>query len=88
MRYRSVVTRLLAVLGLIVGTTLLALPSDAQIRRTQHHHPHLHLALKELKESRHELKEARHDFGGHREKALKAVDHAIREIEEALHHAK
>src|SRR5271155_295748 len=62
MRNRSVVMHLLAVLGLIVGITLLALPSEAQTRRTQHHHPHLHTALKELKEARHELKEARHDL--------------------------
>jgi hypothetical protein len=79
---------LLAVVGLVLGITLLALPGEAQPRRLQHHHPHLTAALHELKEARHELKEARHDFGGHREKALKAVDHAIHELEAALHYAK
>ena len=48
------------------------------------HHPAMHHALHELKEARHELKEAAHDFGGHREKALKAVDAAIVQIEKAL----
>jgi hypothetical protein len=47
-------------------------------------HPHMHHALHELKEARVELKEAAHDFGGHREKALKAVDAAIVQIEIAL----
>jgi hypothetical protein len=47
-------------------------------------HPHMHHALHELKEVRVELKEAAHDFGGHREKALKATDAAIKQIELAL----
>ena len=47
-------------------------------------HPHMHHALHELKQSREELKEAAHNFGGHREKALKAVDAAIHQIEVAL----
>ena len=48
--------------------------------------PHLHRAVHDLHGAHKELKEAKHDFGGHREKALKAVDHAIHEIEAALHH--
>ena len=47
-------------------------------------HPHMHHALHELKETRTELKEAKHDFGGHREKALLAVDAAIKQIKIAL----
>ncbi len=47
-------------------------------------HPYMHHALYELAESRKELKEAAHDFGGHREKALKAVDEAISQMEKAL----
>ena len=47
-------------------------------------HPHMHCSLHELKEARVELKEAKHDFGGHREKALLAVDAAIKQIEVAL----
>jgi hypothetical protein len=48
------------------------------------HHPHLHHALRELREVRTELKESPHDFGGHREKALKATDAAIAQIDKAL----
>jgi hypothetical protein len=48
------------------------------------HHPHIHRALEELRESRHELKEANHDFGGHRKEALEAVDVAIKQLELAL----
>jgi hypothetical protein len=47
-------------------------------------HPHMHHALYELAETRKELKEAAHDFGGHREKALKAVDEAVTQMEKAL----
>ena len=49
---------------------------------TKYHH--LHHALHELREARTELKEAKHDFGGHREKALVAVQAAIQQIDEAL----
>jgi hypothetical protein len=47
-------------------------------------HPHIHIALYELRETRTELLEAKHDFGGHREKALKDVDAAIVQCEKAL----
>ena len=47
------------------------------------HHPHIHAALKELRDARSELKEADHDFGGHRAEALKAVDEAITQLEVA-----
>ncbi len=47
-------------------------------------HPHIHSALRELREARTELKEADHDFNGHRAEALKAVDFAIEQLEKAL----
>jgi hypothetical protein len=47
-------------------------------------HPAMHHALFELQEAKTELKEAAHDFGGHREKALSAVNAAIKQIEVAL----
>jgi hypothetical protein len=47
-------------------------------------HPHIHAALKELKEARKELKEADHDFGGHRVEAIEAIDKAIVQLEKAL----
>ena len=47
-------------------------------------HPHIHATLRELHEAARELKEAAHDFGGHREEALKATDHAIEQLKKAL----
>jgi hypothetical protein len=47
-------------------------------------HPRLHVALYELRHARTELKEAKHDFGGHRVKAIEALDVAINQIEKAL----
>jgi hypothetical protein len=44
----------------------------------------MHHALFEMAKARVELKEAAHDFGGHREKALKAIDEAIPHMEKAL----
>jgi hypothetical protein len=51
-------------------------------------YPHMHKALQELRQTRTELKEAAHDYGGHREKALRATDRAIEQIELALRFAK
>ena len=47
-------------------------------------HPHMHHALHEMREAHKELKETKHEFGGHREKALKDLDEAIRQTEKAL----
>lgn len=47
-------------------------------------HPHIRDAIKELREAKRELKEGDKIFGGHREKALKAVDEAIEQLERAL----
>jgi hypothetical protein len=47
-------------------------------------HPRLHMALYELRQARIELKQARHDFGGHRKKALEALDVAISQVDKAL----
>src|SRR5438876_4729126 len=45
-------------------------------------HPHLRHALVALREARTEMKEASHNFGGHREKAILALDAAIRQVED------
>jgi len=39
-------------------------------------HQHVRAALHELREARNELRNARGDFGGHRDKALRAIDDA------------
>ncbi len=53
-------------------------------RAAAEEHPRLHTALYELRQARTELKEAKHDFGGHRAKALEALDTAINQIDKAL----
>ena len=47
-------------------------------------HPHLHHALREMREARVELKEAAHDFGGHRVEAIGAIDRALEQLEVCL----
>jgi hypothetical protein len=54
--------------------------ADAQAARRWH----MHIALDELKEAHKELKTAPHNFGGHREKALLAIDEAIIQLEKAI----
>jgi hypothetical protein len=56
--------------------------ADGQDKKERH--PHMRAAIIELKEARRELKEADHDFGGHRVKALEAIDVAVEQMEKAL----
>ena len=67
-----------------VAGTVGALAMINGIASAKEHHPHIHKAIEELREAKKELKEADHDFGGHREKALKACDEAIEQLEKAL----
>ena len=67
----------LASLLTIVSFAFFAKSAAAQ----EHPHHHLHHALWELRDARKELKEAKHDFGGHREKAIVAIDDAIKNLD-------
>ena len=71
--------------GAVALCGLASLPAGAQ--QPIHPHYHLHHALWELRDARKELKEAAHDFGGHRVKALAAVDAAIKQLDIALKNA-
>jgi hypothetical protein len=71
-----------------VGDKYTAKAPDKDVYKKYEHHPHIQHALHELGEARKELKDAKHDFGGHREKTLKDVDHAITQLEAALKFAK
>jgi hypothetical protein len=76
--------RALVVIAFCGGLALIAGPGAASAPEPPQHHPsHVHAALHELKEARHELKESHpgNDFGGHKENALKAIDHAIHQLE-------
>jgi L-lactate utilization protein LutB len=74
LRYRYVV---------MIGAALATLNLTA-LRGLAEEHPRLHAALYELRHARTELKEAKHDFGGHRAKALEALNAAITQIDQAL----
>ncbi|HEV3440879.1 MAG TPA: hypothetical protein VG122_26225 [Gemmata sp.] len=70
------------------GDKYVARVVEAEVYKKYEFHPHLHHALHELREAHHELKEAKHDFGGHREKTIEKVDHAIKQLELALKYAR
>jgi L-lactate utilization protein LutB len=74
-------TRSLLVTTAFAGLALMGLGAS---RAAAEEHPRLHAALYEMRQARTELKDARHDFGGHRAKALEALDEAISQIEKAL----
>jgi hypothetical protein len=73
-------SRLLLVSGAVVALCLAAPPGST----AQEKHPHLHHAIYEMREAERELREAKHDFGGHRAKALKALEAAVHQTEKAL----
>jgi hypothetical protein len=66
----------------VVGVVALSLAMAPSVRAAEY--PRMVAALGELKEARKELKEADHDFGGHRVKAIEAVDGAIEQMDKAL----
>jgi hypothetical protein len=50
------------------------------------HRSHIHHALHELREARGELERSRFDFGGHKLKAIKDINAAIRQLEIIVRH--
>ena len=74
-------TRALFASAVLTG---LALLGPGAPRASAEEHARLHAALYELRHARTELKEASHDFGGHRAKALEALDEAIAQVDKAL----
>ena len=74
-------------LSLTLAFSSLVLFGFSAAAQEPHPHHHLHHALWELRDARKELKEAKHDFGGHREKALLAINDAIKHLDLALKNA-
>ena len=60
--------------------------ADKDTYKTYKHHPHIHHAIHELKLAEKDLKESKHDYKGHREKAQKDIEYAIKELTLALEH--
>jgi hypothetical protein len=78
---------IVAGLGLgLSGDAFTAATANAQAKPEKH--PHIHAAIRELKEARKDLKEADHDFGGHRVQAIEDIDKAIVQLEKCLKHDK
>ena len=67
---------------LILGSIWTVGPASAQPMPEKH--PQIHKAEKLLREAKHHLEDAAHDFGGHRVKAIEAIDHALEELRLAL----
>ena len=61
-------------------------PAAVAVEKPMHreHHPELHKAIRKLKGAKMDLEKAAHDFGGHKAKAIGAIDQAIVELQAAL----
>ena len=46
--------------------------------------PYMQAALESLRQAKEHLQQAEHDKGGHRDKAIKSVDDAIKHVEEGM----
>ena len=69
------------------ATPAVAAPEAVKPVRHEHRsekHPELHKAIHKLKEAKQDLEKAAHDYGGHKAKAIEAIDHAIEELNAAL----
>jgi hypothetical protein len=75
---------LLLVAGFVGGSLMEPAPVQANMADR---HPHIRAAIRELRDARKEIDEGAKIFGGHRVKALKAVDDAIEQLQKAVDYA-
>ena len=66
-----------------VATTAVATPVAV---KPAHHdrHPEIHKAMRKLKEAKEDLDKAARDFGGHKVKAIAAINQALAELHAGL----
>jgi hypothetical protein len=88
---RSRIPTVLLGLGLTLATAGVlaynAAPTRAEAdENRKERHPHIHHVLHELRAARNELEKSSCDLGGHRAEAVKAIDHAVKQLETALEH--
>ena len=69
-----------------ITAAVLARPGATEAAAVKY--PRIRAAIRELRDARKELDEGAKVFGGHRVKALKAVDEAIVQLQRALDYAK
>ena len=67
---------------LVVGA--ISLPKMARTAPPFEPHPHIRVAIRELRETRRDLETAAHDFCGHKAEAILKVDEAIHQLQLAL----
>jgi transcription elongation GreA/GreB family factor len=71
-----------------LATLLLALAipvlRTAAARPVPSEHPEYHAAIDDLRSARRHLEKALNDGYGHRDRAMRAIDNAIRECEESI----
>jgi hypothetical protein len=71
-----------------VGVEPVYVPPSRDVYKGYKRFPYVHHALAELRAARRQMKEAATDFGGHKVKAIEAVDTAINQLEKALSFAR
>jgi hypothetical protein len=88
------VSSVLTVLAL-AGTMALAQGNSGNANGMQHgnkaergeraeRHPEIRKAMRQLEAAKDSLQHAAHDFGGHREAAIKSIDEALNQLNQAL----
>ncbi len=70
--------------GLVIGIALCGGAWTLSAQNERARHPRIAAAIEALRDARAYMSEASHDFGGHRVKAVRACDEAIRELQSAL----
>jgi hypothetical protein len=70
------------------GLFLITIVSAMTLSSVQAEQPHMKQALEHLRAARAELQRAETNKGGHRERALEAVDRAIHQIEDGMRFAR
>jgi hypothetical protein len=63
-------------------------PAPVVVAVHHDHYPEIHKAIRKLRGAKADLEKAAHDYGGHKVKAIEAIDHAIAELNQALDFAK
>jgi len=76
------ISRRTAFAGLAIGTTLMGTTALAQKAKAKRH-PRLTRALQEMRDARTYMEKAPNNFGGHKARAIRALDVAIEELEKA-----
>ena len=51
------------------------------------HHPEIHKAMRKLRGAKEDLEKASSNYGGHKVRAIEAINHALAELQEALNFA-